>query len=842
MSNVIMAVVLGLLLFIIGALIVIIISVFDFAGRQRRFSSRIDWIQEDLTSIKRLLSMMREDLEKQKIPHVEPEMTEPEMPVYEEPVTEELAEREEIPVTPEKSMGFRPAYEPEETGTPVEEHVAEPEVRQSKLVESVKDIMAKMWSWILVGEEHRPKNVTVEYAIASTWLLRFGIIAIVMCVAYFLKWSIDRNLLGPVARIAMSMVAGVIMLAGGIRLIGKKYHVMGQGFLGGGLLTLYFSAYAMGPMYNLVSIPLAFGLMILITVCAGIVSVRTDSLLTAILGLAGGFAAPVMLNVPGMTFWMLFAYMLALNGGILFVAYNKQWRLLNYLGFLATYTVFYLALWGSYSISDFTVTIVFLTLFFVIHSAIVYLYKVVRRETSTILEIIYLVANASIYAGNAYFLIKQAHGQIYCAIMAAGLGLFFISHVIVFLQKKLVDRNLLTTLIALAGLFTIWTLPLLFAKGTLTIALALMAFMLLWLGRKLHSNFIENVSHLVYLIVFVRLLSFDLNRSFFHLPESADRFADYIKQMAPRLWTYSVSIATVIGGFFVQKRRDETRTTLAGITKGNDIPQLVPCNTVNQVFYWFSLVMIFVLLQLEFNLMFRHLEPLRMPVLTLIWCGMAGYFLWKYITDETKQWVWIVATGACVAGAILKTIFVDLVYWKLSLNFVYNHTYSFLNASMRLLDFGAVVSVMILAWYFLLSGQQFKHTAPVFGYAGLGLFFLYSTFEINSLLFWRLPDFQQGGLSVLWAVFAIGLISGGIWKSLKTFRYAGLVLFAIVALKISLVDLAKMAMIYRVIAFMVVGVMLLLGSFAYIYSNKKFRKDHNQANKNSIEQDASQGG
>jgi len=42
----------------------------------------------------------------------------------------------------------------------------------------------------------------MEYAVATTWLIRAGIIAIVTCIGYFLKWSIDRNLLGPEARVA----------------------------------------------------------------------------------------------------------------------------------------------------------------------------------------------------------------------------------------------------------------------------------------------------------------------------------------------------------------------------------------------------------------------------------------------------------------------------------------------------------------------------------------------------------------------------------------------------------------------------------------------------------------
>jgi len=44
-------------------------------------------------------------------------------------------------------------------------------------------------------------------------------------------------------------------------------------------------------------------------------------------------------------------------------------------------------------------------------------------------------------------------------------------------------------------------------------------------------------------------------------------------------------------------------------------------------------------------------------------------------------------------------------------------------------------------------------------------------------------------------------------------------------MKVVLYDSRDMATIYRVVAFMGLGVTMLLGAFAYIYSNKKFEKD-----------------
>jgi uncharacterized membrane protein len=112
------------------------------------------------------------------------------------------------------------------------------------------------------------------------------------------------------------------------------------------------------------------------------------------------------------------------------------------------------------------------------------------------------------------------------------------------------------------------------------------------------------------------------------------------------------------------------------------------------------------------------------------------------------------------------------------------------------------------------------------------MFFLYATFETNSVLYWRLREFQDGGITVLWALFAIGFITGGIWKNIRPLRFIGLTLFGIVALKI-LVDVWSMDVLYRIIACLAVGATLLLGSFAYIYANREFIHEENDAREES---------
>lgn len=78
--------------------------------------------------------------------------------------------------------------------------------------------------------------------------------------------------------------------------------------------------------------------------------------------------------------------------------------------------------------------------------------------------------------------------------------------------------------------------------------------------------------------------------------------------------------------------------------------------------------------------------------------------------------------------------------------------------------------------------------------------------------------------TIAWAVFALALLAGGIWKRAKAARYAAIALLSVTLLKLFFHDLAQLEALYRIGALFGVAVVAILASFAYqrfLPSNEK---------------------
>jgi uncharacterized membrane protein len=160
--------------------------------------------------------------------------------------------------------------------------------------------------------------------------------ALVIAALLLAKLAIEKGVITPELRVVLMLGTGVASLVWAEVSLRKGYATTANAVSGAGIAILYVALFAAHALYHLFSLPLTFALMALVTGVAGLVAVRYDALFTALLGLLGGFATPVLLSTGEDHPIGLFSYILLLNVGLLAVVRQRGWPALTLLSCLAT--------------------------------------------------------------------------------------------------------------------------------------------------------------------------------------------------------------------------------------------------------------------------------------------------------------------------------------------------------------------------------------------------------------------------------------------------------------------------------------------------------------------------
>lgn len=137
---------------------------------------------------------------------------------------------------------------------------------------------------------------------------------------------------------------------------------------------LYLTVFAAFHLYSLMPPVAAFALLTSVAALSALLAVKQDSQSLALLGVTGGFLAPVLASSGNGDQVFLFGYYAVLNTGILLVAWFKSWQGLNLAGFGFTFGIG--TVWGvlTYRPADFATTEPFLILFFLLYVGIAVLF------------------------------------------------------------------------------------------------------------------------------------------------------------------------------------------------------------------------------------------------------------------------------------------------------------------------------------------------------------------------------------------------------------------------------------------------------------------------------------
>ncbi len=233
----------------------------------------------------------------------------------------------------------------EQTEIPEPECIAKPESIVVPATEptALELFFSRIKDWFLVCGDFAPPGMTREFAFATRWLVRVGMLLIVASLAYFAKLSIDRGWMGPTGRVIATLLWGAVGVAAGAVLVKRtRYGVIGHAVAALGVVALYFG-FGLGHRFFdppvIVSPVFAFSALAGVTLAAGVVAIFLSSPTIAVLGLVGGYLVPVIAGRDSAFPLGLDAYLLLLNLGAFAVACVRRWSALDFFASLLAYIV-----------------------------------------------------------------------------------------------------------------------------------------------------------------------------------------------------------------------------------------------------------------------------------------------------------------------------------------------------------------------------------------------------------------------------------------------------------------------------------------------------------------------
>lgn len=618
----------------------------------------------------------------------------------------------------------------------------------------------------------------LEQRIGARWTTWVGIVVILVAVALFLKWAFDNDYLGPGTRVSVGILGGLVMLLAGLALHARRdVPYLGEGLAGGGLGVLYLSLFAAHAFYGLLGPAPAFAAMFAVTLMGTAVAVLSNRLSTAVLAVLGGLLTPVLLQVERPDERNLLAYLLVLALLALLVARFRTWPVLNRLTWAGAALLILPILFREPEARNPLARLVLLSAIFMVFVAVPLFRERAVRERVDPVDLVLVVANAAGYFWVVYLTLEPwrpaAEGP-YALALAVLYRLVAVDY-----AARIPDDS--ATVVLHEGIswtFLTLAIPLALSAQWITLAWAMEGGMLLWLAARAPMPVASWGGLAALLLAAIRVIALDQRGA-----------------AGVLLIHLLVVVALLVGG------------GLAGWARAVVGRRLGP-EGIRSVLWVAATMTLAVVLWRETS----DLWPATLLTLELLAVGLLARW--------GRSTAFVVAIPALSLMVALRVLAADDRLAMAAAGSLVSHP--------LLSRVGACLAIG------LAGGGLSRATSPTVrrvgrvtsGAAGLMLLFVLSVnwtryqevLRVSGRVAGRLGDLRwrtQVGLSVLWATYAGAALAWGFVRSNPAIRYVALGLLGLTVVKVFAVDFAEVKTSYRILSFLVLGVVLLLVSLAY---------------------------
>lgn len=671
------------------------------------------------------------------------------------------------------------------------------------------------------------RHPDLEKFIGENLVSKIGIGILVLAIGYFVKFAIDNNWIGEIGRVAIGILCGAILvvLAHKMR---DSYKAFSSVLTGGGLAVFYFTIALAYHQFHLFGQTTAFVIMLVITAFAVSLSMMYDRQEVAIIALVGGFASPFIVSDGSGNYQTLFIYLILLNAGLLVLAYNKAWRLLNLLAFI--FTVILVGGWlFSLPINEAGGTyrngFIFLTIFYLLFFAINIAHNIKENKKFIASDFGILLANTSLYFTACLFCLYKMEATGYRGLFSALMGVFNLGASYLLFRNRKVDTNILYLLIGITLTFVSLTAPLQLDGNFITLFWASECVLLYWLYQKSKLNIIEISSVIVWLCMIISLLMDWVN---IYRDIASPLPIVFNKGFITSLYASAATYAM----FFLRNKDYQS-------VSGNH-SLLLPSRTILRSV---ALSLLFIGGLLEINHQFVYYYRATQINLLYIELYVFAFILILQLITEVRPslslpyGLQMLLLAACV--------FLYLVMINTNFDLQVAALTSSVNKGLFTAGHTVVMLLMALVTYrWIHLFRQHKTTSSffstLFAWTTCTIIIIYVSVELN--LHIRMMFYSSGNpleelqrvyvktvLPILWGLCSFVFMWLGMKHKDRSLRIISLTLFSITLLKLFMFDIRNIPVAGKIAAFFCLGVLLLVVSFMYQRLKKIIIEDEKNA-------------
>ena len=669
------------------------------------------------------------------------------------------------------------------------------------------------------------RHPDMEKFIGENLVSKIGIAILVLAIGFFVKYSIDKNWMGPVARVANGIAGGAILIILAHR-FRNKYRSFSSVLAGGGIAVFYFTITLAFQQFQLFSQTTAFIIMIVITIFAVVLSLLYDKQELAIIALIGGFLAPLLVSTGTGNYKVLFTYLIILNCGLLLIAYNKAWRLLNFLNFV--FTIFMFGSWLILLAFDepavtYKNGFLFATVFYLLFLFINIAHNIREKKKFIASDFGILLANTALYFGAGIYCLNNMEATDFRGLFSASMGIFNLGISYFLFRKQKVDSNILYLLIGITLTFISVTAPIQLHGNYITLFWASETVLLYWLFTKSKISIIQYAAGLVWLLMILSLL---MDWMQLYSPFAGEK----LTIIANKGFITSLFAAVAIYILFlIRSKEDES---IKAISSG-----LIPGK---KMFRICAIVILFAAGALEINYQFNFYYPgTGINMLYLLFYAIAFINISVTVTKKIKQlqldwYILAIMLAVCLflyLACVSQTYIVQeqiIADHKNGIHFTAHWATAFLIA---------IVLYRIIRLF--AENKIFdKDSYSFLTWILCAVAVVYLSVEVHLLsnnIFYSADNsfeniqrvYIKTGLPILWGLCSFAFMWLGMHYKYRTLRIISLSLFTLTLLKLFIFDIRNIPAGGKIAAFFSLGVLLLVVSFMY-QRLKKIIIDHEE--------------